>query len=58
MCCFKHNSKKNIYIWYAFNEHFHVNIESDDYDTIGGFIINLLGVYKEVPKNKIFNMKT
>ncbi|WP_242990760.1 hypothetical protein [Clostridium tetanomorphum] len=33
-------------------------MESDDYDTIGGFIINLLGVYKEVPKNKIFNMKT
>lgn len=26
-----------------FNEHFHVNIESDDYDTIGGFVINLLG---------------
>lgn len=26
-----------------FNEYFHVNIESEDYDTIGGFIIDLLG---------------
>jgi putative hemolysin len=26
-----------------FNDYFHVNIESQDYDTIGGFIIDLLG---------------
>jgi putative hemolysin len=26
-----------------FNEYFNVNIESEDYDTIGGFIIDLLG---------------
>ncbi len=28
---------------YEFNEYFHVNIESEDYDTISGFLINLLG---------------
>lgn len=31
-----------------FNEYFHVNIESNDYDTIGGFIIDILG---HIPRN-------
>ncbi|MCM0647071.1 hemolysin family protein [Clostridium swellfunianum] len=31
-----------------FNENFHVNLKSDDYDTIGGFIIDLLG---RIPRN-------
>jgi len=30
-----------------FNDYFNVNIESDDYDTIGGFLIDLLG---RIPK--------
>ena len=35
-----------------FNEHFHVNIESDDYDTIGGFVINLLGDIPETTEEE------
>jgi putative hemolysin len=31
-----------------FNDYFHVNIESEDYDTIGGFLISLLG---RIPEN-------
>jgi putative hemolysin len=31
-----------------FNDHFHLNIESEEYDTIGGFIIYLLG---RIPSN-------
>ncbi len=35
-----------------FNEYFHVNIESDDYDTIGGFTINLLGHIPETTEEE------
>lgn len=36
-----------------FNEHFHVNIENEDYDTIGGFVINLLGDIPETADGQI-----